>query len=118
MGRHANERSRPGSTLKTFSTREDGLIAEVWEYGTIRDRLELYRFLKPYASGVAKLPAESRPEAETFEGIMREISEKRRRDEALTTTAETIMVSEMVPAVVPVSAELERQRAAEDERQK
>src|ERR1700737_4249896 len=45
-----------------LDTREDGLIAEVWERGTIRDRLELYRFLKPYASGVAKLPADGRQE--------------------------------------------------------
>jgi hypothetical protein len=78
-----------------LDSREDALIAETWTTGTLRDRLELYRFLKPYAHGVAKLPAESRPVGTTFEEIMMEIAENRRRAESIETTAETVRVEQV-----------------------
>jgi hypothetical protein len=80
-----------------LDSREDALIEEVWTTGTLRDRIELYRFLKPYAHGVAKLPADTRPPGESFEDIMRRLAEQAKwKAEALETTVETVRV-ERVP---------------------
>lgn len=72
---------------------EDALIEEVWTTGTLRDRLELYRFLKPYAHGVAKLPADTFPPGQSFGEVMVEVARERQRAEAPVTTTAALAVT-------------------------
>jgi hypothetical protein len=76
-----------------LDTREDALIAEVWTTGTLRDRLELYRFLKPYAHGVAKLPADRSTAEDTFESIMAKIAAEQLMKRGAV-TVETVRIGE------------------------
>ncbi|MEO8430076.1 MAG: hypothetical protein ABI592_01110 [Acidobacteriota bacterium] len=83
-----------------LDTREDQLIAEVWERGSIREKLEVWRFLKGYAHGIVRAPADMSYTGSSFEDVMREVEatrEAKERAGAITTTVETVSVT-LLPA--------------------
>lgn len=60
---------------------EDGLIEEVWTTGTLRDRIEVWRFIKGYDAAIPKPGGSSDDDAErraeTFEKVMAEVARER-----------------------------------------
>ena len=85
------------SALAFLRDREQGLIDEVWEKGTIRDRLEMWRVIKTYGQGVPRQGIDVRAEP-SFEQVMAAVARERAeaaKQAALVTTAETVSVRQI-----------------------